>query len=87
MRRTFIGCCLVSLLVVASGCACGYPPIFGQGPPFQNFNFGRFDPFPDAQAGPPLVGTRPPGAEYQRSEPSRVQAPYSNSSRGAILVP
>lgn len=86
MRRAFRTLCWFSMLFSVSGCAC-YPPIFGQGPPFQNYNFGRFDPYPDAMSGPPLDGVRPPGAEYQRSATVRSQAPYSNSSRGAILVP
>jgi hypothetical protein len=79
--------CVSCLALLLSGCACSYPPIFGQGPPRQPYNFGRFDPYPDRLSGPALDGVRPPGAEHQRSEPVRSQAPYSNSSRGAVLVP
>ena len=78
---------VVLCMAALAGCACQYPPIFGQGPPHQAFDFGRFDPFPDDQSGPALDGVRPPGAELQRSQPVRLQAPYSNSSRGAVLVP
>jgi hypothetical protein len=87
MLRKLRVICVLSVALMLAGCACSYPPIFGQGAPYQNYNLGRFDPYPDRQAGPPLDGVRPPGAIHQRSEPVRSQAPYSNSSRGAVLVP
>ena len=87
MRHVLRSIGVILCALALSGCACQYPPIFGQGPPHQRYDFGRFDPYPDGQSGPPLDGLRPPGADMQRSAPVRLQAPYSNSSRGGVLVP
>lgn len=87
MLRALRLICLASVAIPLAGCASPYPPIFLQGPPYQNYNFGRFDPYPDTEAGPALDGVRPPGSNFQRGEAVRSQAPYSNSSRGAVLVP
>lgn len=66
---------LVWLFLVAgcvAGCYPGQTHIFNGRPlDLQRRQLQRFDPYPDNDIGPPVVGARPPGFQEQITEPSR----------------
>ncbi|MCA9246217.1 MAG: hypothetical protein KDA42_03850 [Planctomycetales bacterium] len=71
----FLCCTLVSVLF-ASGCCHHYPPLrlFNPGPAgHQQARTSRFDPYPDPDAGPEIMGGRPRDFDTPVPEPKRVQ--------------
>lgn len=69
---------LLFALIVAlssSGCASVMPPQFGvpSSMAMKQREAQRFDPYPDQQAGPEVLGGRPLDYSHAPSEPSRAR--------------
>jgi len=67
---------LLLTAVVAFGLAgCGHvrwPRLVGPGPiAVQRYEALEYDPYPENDLGPPVVGVRPPGYEEPMPEPAR----------------
>lgn len=72
VRRILFG---LALLLPLAGCA-SYPPLnwFQPGPaPVQQSRAVRFDPYPEKEVGPEVVGGRPREYQAPPSEPVRSQ--------------
>ena len=70
LRRTTIA---AVLLVALSGCNVERPRLFGPGSaPVQQKRAERFDPYPDNNIGPEVVGGRP--RDYQKPLPETDRA-------------
>jgi hypothetical protein len=61
-------------LVIASGCTAARPTLRPESLERQRERAVRFDPYPESDVGPDIVGGRPPG--YQRELPEPERAPY-----------
>ena len=72
MRTTALT--LIVALAALTGCQSTQPPPLDPGPPnYQRFNAQRYDPFPEPDTAPEIVGAR--GREYDRpiAQPSRAR--------------
>jgi hypothetical protein len=64
----------LSLLVALVGCQAAPPSLFDHGTAqYQQKEAERFDPYPDNQAGPTVLGSRPLDYKEPRSEVRRAQ--------------
>ena len=75
---------IVCCAVLVAGVGCNIRP--RQGPPGtigdQRERAVIYDPFPNNDLGPPIVGGRPLGFDLPQSEPTSIQgSPWANRSR------
>ncbi len=75
MRKTLLNASILVVLLSATGCAgVSGPNWFNPGPAqFQQAQANRFDPYPEDDLGPELVGVRPRDFQEPRAEPTRAR--------------
>ena len=65
---------LLALLAGIVGCGMGRPRLAGPGPAsYQRTVAQQFDPYPENEPAPPIVGSRPLGYQKPTPETPRVQ--------------
>ena len=71
---------LVALMLFAfAGCQTAHPSLAHPGPAKAQQNQAvRFDPYPENEIGPPMVGVRPPDYQNPISEPARARWQIGN---------
>jgi hypothetical protein len=85
-----ISVCAFALVVLAAEAGCnnpqfGLPQLANNEPAWYQLNQAkRFDPYPDPNMGPPVVGGRPPGFVQPRPEPDATKNSefYMNNPSG-----
>jgi hypothetical protein len=79
MTRRIVLYALAGPFLVASGCADLMPDVCMPGPAaYQRKRAERMDPYPEVEAGPEMVGSRP--REFSRPPPEATRAsPYPPS--------
>lgn len=74
MKSRFLAAALMLLVFASEGCARWTFPRLAAGPARdQRARAQKFDPFPERESGPELVGARPPGFDRPLAEPIRAQ--------------
>ena len=75
MRKTIINTSMLLLILSATGCAgVSGPNWFNPGPSHvQQARAGRFDPYPEDDLGPAMVGVRPREYQEPRAEVKRAR--------------
>jgi len=73
--RSILAFMVIGLAVAVTGCAnLSQPRLLSPGSSdYQQARALRFDPYPDATAGPEIVGGRPRAFDVQAAEPVRAQ--------------
>ena len=81
MKRSEVALLLGLVLLSSIGCQSTQRPNFiNPGPlSYQRAAAEQFDPFPNNDAGPPIVGARPPGFEQPRAEVQQIQPPKNTT--------
>ncbi len=75
MKKLWSAAFLATCLAGIAGCRNLAPPSFFRpgSAPYQQQRAERFDPYPDNDAGPTVLGSRPLGYKKPRSEVDRAQ--------------
>jgi hypothetical protein len=90
MKTSVLLLVVVAILAGASGCSDMSPPdLFNAGPArYQQMRAQRFDPYPENDIGPEVVGGRPLGYQKPVAEPSRARWQLKNPfARRASQLP
>jgi hypothetical protein len=79
MHKTLAWGLFAFVLLAIVGCQTAHTSLAHPGPAkAQQSQAVRFDPYPEAEIGPPMVGVRPPDYQNPISEPARARWQIGN---------